>query len=115
MSILNGGNIGIGTTTPGTYKLAVQGKLGAHEVNVTLAGWNDHVFADDYKLPSLRSVEEYIKQNHHLPEIPSEKEVVENGVDLGAMNALLVKKIEELTLYIIEQEKRIKNLEAQRK
>ena len=115
MSILNGGNIGIGTTAPGSYKLAVEGKVGAREVNVTMAAWSDYVFADDYKLPSLRSVEEYIKQNRHLPEIPSEKEVVENGVDLGAMNALLVKKIEELTLHIIEQEKRIEKLETQKK
>lgn len=101
------GNVSIGTTTPGTHKLAVEGKIGAREVNVTLAAWSDYVFADDYNLPSLSELELFIKEHQHLPEIPTEKEVLENGVNLGEMNALLLKKIEELTLHMIALEKRL--------
>ena len=73
--------------------------------------WYDHVFAQDYKLRSLSEVEQFIKTNHHLPEIPSEKEVNENGINLGEMQGKLLMKIEELTLYIIEQEKQLKELQ----
>jgi hypothetical protein len=104
------GNVGIGTTTPGSYRLAVEGKIGAREVNVTTANWADYVFDDGYKLLSLSELETYIKINKHLPEVPSDAEVKEKGVDLGAMNALLLKKVEELTLYVIELKKEINAL-----
>jgi len=75
--------------------------------------WFDHVFAQDYKLMSLSELEQFIKKNKHLPEIPSEKEVKENGINLGEMQGKLLLKIEELTLYIIEQEKQMKEMQKQ--
>ncbi|RMG25795.1 MAG: hypothetical protein D6732_22025 [Methanobacteriota archaeon] len=100
----SGGNVGIGTTNPGTYKLAVNGSVRAKEV-VVETGWSDFVFEEDYRLPPLEEVEQYIQQNGHLPGIPSAKEVAANGVSLGEMQARLLQKIEELTLYVIELKK----------
>jgi hypothetical protein len=106
-----GGNVGIGTSNPGSFKLAVEGKIGAREVQVILTNpWPDYVFEREYKLPSLDEVQSYIDQNKHLPDMPSAKELEKNGVLLGEMNALLVKKIEELTLYMIELKKENKEL-----
>jgi len=99
------GNIGIGTTNPGTYKLAVNGGIHSQSVNVDLTGWSDYVFKQGYILPSLTEVKTYIDQNHHLPDMPSEQEVIKEGVNLGEMNKLLTKKVEELTLYLIEKDK----------
>lgn len=101
----NSGNVGIGTLNPGSFKLAVEGKIGAREVKVQSSGWADFVFAEDYVLPPLAEVEQFIKENKHLPEVPSEAEVKENGIELGKMDALLLQKIEELTLYMIELKK----------
>ena len=103
----NTGAIGVGTgaTVPAGVKLAVNGKINCKEVEVTLSGWADYVLADDYKLRSLNELETYINQNKHLPDVPSEKEVLENGANIGEMNAILLKKIEELTLYVIELKK----------
>jgi hypothetical protein len=107
------GDIGIGTSTPGSYKLAVEGKIGAREVNVTAASpWPDYVFDPAHKLPSLEIIERYIQQYKHLPEIPTAREVEEKGVDLGQMNAILLKKVEELTLYVIDQQKQIDAMKA---
>ncbi|MDQ0109006.1 hypothetical protein SAMN05660909_03936 [Chitinophaga terrae (ex Kim and Jung 2007)] len=105
------GEIGIGTAPATGFKLAVDGTVGARKVKVTQGAWADFVFHDDYKLPSLQEVEKFIKLNKHLPEIPSEKEVAENGIDLGEMNKKLLQKIEEMTLHMIEMEKRIQELE----
>jgi len=105
----SGGNVGIGTTNPQS-KLAVNGVITAKEINVTLDGWPDFVFKPNYNLRPLSEVEQFIKANNHLPEIPSESEVKENGVSLGEMNAKLLQKVEELTLYLIEQEKKIDTL-----
>lgn len=112
--ILNdtGGNVGIGTLTTGSYRLAVEGKIGAREVNVTTSAWSDYVFKEDYSLRSIYDVEKFIEKNHHLPEVPSENEVLANGQNLGEMNAILLKKIEELTLYIIDQQKQIDALKS---
>jgi len=99
------GNVGIGTTDPKGYKLAVNGKIRTHEIKVETANWPDYVFAKDYKLPSIAETENHIKQKGHLPGIPSAAEVKKNGVDLGEMNAQLLRKIEELTLYIIDLKK----------
>lgn len=103
------GNIGIGTLSP-AEKLSVKGKIRAQEIKVELAGWADFVFAEDYKLPSLEETEKHIKEKGHLPGIPSAQEVKINGIELGDMNAKLLQKIEELTLYLIEKDKEIKKL-----
>lgn len=95
------------------YKLVVAGTIGTQKVKVTQQGWADYVFAKDYKLQPLTEIERFIKTNKHLPEIPSEKEVKENGVDIGETQMLLLKKIEELTLHLIEQEKQNKIQNAQ--
>ncbi|WP_340067338.1 hypothetical protein [Ascidiimonas aurantiaca] len=102
------GNVGIGTYSTGSHKLAVEGSIAAREVKVESNGWSDFVFEKDYKLPTLFEVEKQIKEKGHLKNIPSAKEVAENGIYLGEMDAKLLQKIEELTLYTIEQEKKIK-------
>ncbi|MEC7263732.1 MAG: hypothetical protein VXW38_08320 [Bacteroidota bacterium] len=99
------GKVGIGTTTFGSHKLAVEGSIGAREIKVEASGWSDFVFANDYELPTLEELEAYITKNKHLPEIPSEAEVTKNGIYLGEMNTKLLQKIEELTLYLIEEHK----------
>ncbi|MFO7657402.1 MAG: CUB domain-containing protein [Bacteroidales bacterium] len=105
------GNVGIGTTNFGDGKLAVNGKILATEVEVKVFPWSDYVFTKDYKLRTIEEVADFISENGHLPEVPSAKEVEENGLKLGEMNAILLKKIEELTLYIIDLEKRFQELE----
>ncbi len=101
------GNVGIGTTSP-VYKLAVAGIIGCGEVIVEdITGWADFVFEDDYNLMSLKDLDQFIQINKHLPEIPTTAEVEENGISVGEMNAKLLQKIEELTLYTIEQQKLI--------
>ncbi|MCC9073586.1 tail fiber protein [Flavobacterium sp. F-65] len=102
------GKVGIGTQNP-DEKLTVNGKIHAQEVRIDLQSpmtVPDYVFANDYKLKSLQEVEEFIKQNSHLPEIPSAKEIEKNGLMLAEMNMSLLKKMEEMTLYLIEQEKK---------
>ena len=110
MAINKNGNVGIGTTNPQS-KLAVNGTISTKEVIVTLTGWSDFVFDTDYKLLSLHELEQFIKENKHLPEIPSAKEVEENGIHLGEMQAKFLQKIEELTLHAIEQQKLIEELQ----
>lgn len=101
------GNVGIGTGTTdiAEFKLAVNGTIGAKKVKVTLANWPDYVFAPDYSLMPLSSLRQYIQANSHLPGIPSAREVEDKGLDLGDNQAALLKKIEELTLYILDQDK----------
>lgn len=111
MMINNIGNVGIGTTAPGPYKLAVEGTIGARKVKVTqVTPWADFVFAPDYKLPTLQEVEDFISINKHLPNIPSAVEVTKDGIDLGEINQKLLQKIEEQMLYIIEMNKKINTL-----
>ena len=96
--------------TNANWKLAVDGDIQAKRVVVQITDWADNVFDENYPLATLEEVEAFIKKIKHLPEIPSEKEVLENGVDTGEMNKLLLKKVEELTLYIIELEKKIEQI-----
>lgn len=104
--ITENGKVGIGTKDfTGNHKLRVEGSIGSREVVVEASGWSDFVFANNYQLRSLDKVEEFIIKNNHLPEIPSEKEVFEKGINLGEMDAKLLQKIEELTLYVIELNK----------
>ncbi len=106
------GQVAIGITTPGEYKLAVKGHIRAEEVVVELMdAWPDYVFDQNYELLQLDELSSYINKNGHLPGIPRAEEVAEQGIELGTMNTLLLKKIEELTLYILKQEERISTLE----
>lgn len=104
------GNVGIGTDTP-SERLSVNGNIRAKEIKVEATNWPDYVFHENYRLTPLSRIKSYIKANGHLPEIPSAKEVGDNGVLLGEMNTLLLKKIEELTLYVIQLEERISEME----
>lgn len=103
--ILPNGDVGIGTTTP-KEKLSVNGKIRAKEIKVETANWPDYVFEEGYQNQSLAEIEQFIKQNKHLPGVPTAKQVEQEGVELGEMNKVLLKKIEELTLLLIDQNKK---------
>jgi len=108
----NNGNIGVGTNNP-QAKLAVNGEILAKSVRVNTSAtyWPDYVFENDYNLMTLRELEQYVTANKHLPGIPSAAEVEKKGdVDLGAMNALLLEKVEELTRYVIDLQNQIDEL-----
>lgn len=109
----NNGNIGLGTANPLGWRLAVNGNIRAKEVKVETS-WADFVFEKGYALPSLEEVEAHIKEKGHLKDIPSAAEVSENGIQLGEMNSKLLQKIEELTLYLIQQNKTIEELTKQK-
>lgn len=109
MRILSGGNVGIGTITP-SGKLSVNGKIRTKEIKVETANWPDYVFLPSYKIPTLIEIEKYIKENGHLPWIPSAVEVEKNGVELCDISSKLLQKIEELTLHLIEKDKIITGL-----
>jgi len=113
--IRSSGEVGIGTaTTKAGYKLSVDGKVACEEVLVeNSTNWPDYVFEEGYELMSLEELEESIELNNHLPGMPTAAEVDENGISLGEMQRILLEKIEELTLYTIEQEKRIIALEKE--
>ncbi len=113
----NTGALGIGTGTtviPVGTKLAVNGKVLATEVQVALvANWADYVFDEDYNLKPLSEIENFIKENKHLPDVPSANQIAKNGVNLGEMDAILLQKIEELTLYMIDLKKENELLKEQ--
>jgi hypothetical protein len=124
MRLTSEGNLGIGTTDTFGYRLAVNGDLGVDgDVDISATStdglgfnWPDYVFEDDYNLLSVEEVEQHINEKGHLPNIPSAKEVEEKGsFSLGEMNKKLLEKVEELMLYTIQQEKRIKALEEELK
>lgn len=117
LAIYNNGKVGIGNTTAitGDYKLVVEGVIGAKKIRVTQLGWADYVFAPQYKLLPLQDLETYIKRYQHLPGVPTTEAVSKNGIDIGDMQTILLKKIEELTLYMIEQKKKTENLESENK
>ena len=107
MIVTAGGDVGIGTTTP-KEKLSVNGKIRAKEIKVELANWPDYVFEEGYQKLSLAEIEQFIKHNKHLPGVPTAKQVEQEGVELGEMNKILLKKIEELTLLLIDKDKELK-------
>lgn len=122
----NNGTIGIGNFTnqlPADgiaqdgekYKLFVKDGIKTEKIKVDVSssnGWADYVFEKDYALMPLKELEAFIKDNGHLPEVPTTEEAIKNGIELKQMNILLLKKIEELTLYTIEQQKRLEALET---
>ena len=115
VAFLNTGTLSIGMgalPVPAGAKVAIGGKVVCKEIEVTLTGLPDFVFSSDYKLMSLYDVENFINTNKHLPSVPSAKEVVENGLNLGDMNATLLQKVEELTLYMINLQKENDALKA---
>lgn len=114
------GNVGIGVTNP-QHKLSVNGSIYASEIKVTTnvtanefkvndREWSDFIFDKDYKLPSLDHVESYIKENKHLPDVPSAQDIKKNGLAMADMMAKQMQKIEELTLYVIELKKQNEEL-----
>ncbi|MFZ5497237.1 MAG: beta strand repeat-containing protein [Verrucomicrobiota bacterium] len=109
----NTGHIGLGTTQPGAYRLAVNGSIRTREIVVENTGWADYVFADGYALTPLAEVEAHIKEKKHLPGVPSAAEVAEHGVKIGEMQTTLLAKVEELTLHLIAQQKEIATLRQQ--
>jgi hypothetical protein len=114
------GNVGINTTNTSGYTFNVNGTAVFDQVTVKVFSgkpnatpWADYVFANNYRLPSIYSLADYIKANKHLPGIPTTAEVEKNGVDLGATQAKLLAKIEELTLYTIQLQKQVDSLRAE--
>ncbi len=113
------GKVRIGSNnraTPAGYRLFVEEGILTEKVKVavsTLGDWADYVFAPDYKLMPLKDVEQFTKENKHLPNVPSASEMVNNGLDVAEMDAKLLEKVEELTLYLIEQNKQIELLKAE--
>jgi len=112
MNIFRDGKISIGniSSRPGSYKLYVEQGILTEKVRVAIqntGSWADYVFADNYELKPLHEVESFINENKHLPDVPSADEVVKDGIDVAAMNAKLLQKVEELTLYMIQQQKQM--------
>lgn len=112
------GTVGIGTaltSNPNGYVLAVNGKIGAKDLHVenSSAAWPDYVFEDDYALPPLTQVQTYIVRHKHLPDVPDANTVEKEGYDVSAMDAVMLQKIEELTLYILQQQQEIDALKEQ--
>ena len=106
------GSVGIGTTNPQS-ELAVNGTITSKVAVTTQTGWSDFVFKNDYQLPALIDVKEFIKENGHLPGVPSEDYIKKNGNNLGETDAVLLQKIEELTLYLIDLNEKNKKLKAE--
>ena len=114
MIVKNSGNVLIGTTEDHGYKLAVAGNVICTELKVKLQGnWPDYVFADGYQLKSLEEVEAHIQSNNHLPGIPAAAEIEKEGIAVGDMQKKMMEKIEELTLYLIDQNKRLNQIEQE--
>ena len=109
---VNSGKVGIGTTNP-QNELDVNGTIHCKLFKVDITDWYDNVFENTYNLMSFEELRKFILQNKHLPEIPTEDDVIKNGLDVGKMNALLLKKVEELTLYILMLENEINEIKTE--
>lgn len=109
LRIKQNGNVGIGTSQTGDHKLAVEGSIAARRVKVLQQGWADFVFSSGYQLPSLHDVELHVKRYHHLPGIPPASVIAKDGLDLGEMQQKQLQKIEELTLYLIDLNKKVES------
>lgn len=121
LNVSSDGNVSIGTYNVACsdgqdYRLSVDGKIMAEGIKVSLSGdWCDYVFEEDYERNSLAEVERYIQANNHLPNVPSAKEVEESGIDLGEMDATLLRQIEELWLHLIDLKKENRSLQTRLK
>ena len=109
--VMSNGDVGIGTYSP-NEKLAVNGKIRCKELKVELNNWPDYVFENDYPLMSIDELDTYIQKEGHLPGIAPAEEVEAAGLDLGEHQRKLTEKVEELTLYIIQQQEMIKSLQT---
>jgi hypothetical protein len=114
ITLTRGGNVGIGVTNP-TQKLAVEGTILSKEVLVSTsaANWPDYVFEENYELKPLKELENFVNTEKHLPGIPTADEVEAKGIEVGDMVSKLLKKVEELTLYVIEQDKQIQQIKEE--
>jgi hypothetical protein len=115
VSISGSMTIGTVSSAPSGYHLYVQDGILTEKVKVAVSGssdWSDYIFDKDYKLQTLSEIAKYTKSNKHLPSVPSVEDVMKNGIDLGKMDAILLGKIEELYLYVIDQQKQIEALNA---
>ncbi|WEK34707.1 MAG: hypothetical protein P0Y53_19650 [Candidatus Pseudobacter hemicellulosilyticus] len=119
MVIYQSGQVGVGTSytpvalTDASFKFFVAGGVRAHKVKVDMQSWADHVFRPSYQLRPLSELALYIKEHGHLPDVPTAEEVRENGVDLGVMNRILLQKVEEVTLHLIQLNERVAQLEKE--
>lgn len=117
--VITDGKVSMGTPVSfygDGYRLYVKDGIRTEKIKVEIGsnnGWADYVFEPDYKLMPLAEVEMFIKKNGHLPEVPTTDEAIANGIELKEMNILLLKKVEELTLYSIQQQKELEELKAQ--
>ncbi len=115
MTIRPNGQVLIGTSEAVTgFKLAVRGKIRAEEIKVDVDAWGDFVFESEYKMKSISELEKFVRTNKHLPGIPTAAHLENNGLDLGEMQRLQMIKIEELTLYVIELQKQLNEIKAQK-
>lgn len=112
-NIKNSGNLSVYGNIRDSGNLMVYGNITAKRLQITQAPWADYVFEPSYKLPTLKEVEEHITKHKHLPDVPSAKQVEAEGIDVGASQAMLLRKIEELTLYVIKQNKQLELQQSQ--
>lgn len=107
------GGIGIGTTNLHGHKLSINGTMRARELFLEEDNWPDYVFSKEHKLMPLKELEAYVNENHHLPQVPEATQVESNGISIAEMSKIQMQKIEEITIYLFEQNKQIEALKAE--
>jgi len=109
-TVYSNGKIELSNSTQKIFQIEPNGLIRGRQIKLDLSSWADYVFNDNYALMPLEDVEKFIQKEKHLPNVPSEAELIETGLDLEEMNTILMEKVEELTLYLIEQNKQVKEL-----